>query len=248
MEQYIAKWQEELFVQKESSDYAKYGSRQKPWKRQDGFEVSDVTGKLHIVLADGVYIDALNLKPRLQNQIRCMATFDNPIFYKNKRLGYLNYYNFSTIYMGKDVDGYIKIPRGLLEKVIGECEKAKITYAIEDCREKGRPIRVSFQGELRAQQDLAAQSLLAHDNGILNAATAFGKTVVCSYLIASKKVNILILLESTDLITQWEEELNRFLKVEEEPPEYQTKGGTSEKTDKRDWNFKSWKRYHDGNH
>lgn len=34
------------------------------------------------MLADGVYIDALNLKPRLQNQIRCMAAFDNPIFYK----------------------------------------------------------------------------------------------------------------------------------------------------------------------
>ena len=75
----------------------------------------DVTGKLHIVLADGVYVDALNLQPRLQNQIRCMATFDNPVFYKNKRLGYSNYYNFSTVYMGMDVDGYVKIPRGLLK-------------------------------------------------------------------------------------------------------------------------------------
>lgn len=52
------------------------------WKRHEGFYASDVTGTLHIVLADGVYIDALNLKPRLQNQIRCMAAFDNPIFYK----------------------------------------------------------------------------------------------------------------------------------------------------------------------
>lgn len=38
-------------------------------------------------------------------------------------------------------------------------------------------------------QDLAAQRLLAFDHGVLSAATAFGKTVVCSYLIAERKVN-----------------------------------------------------------
>ena len=102
-------------------------------------------------------------------------------------------------------------------------------YSIELQREKGRPIRVSFNGELRVQQDLAAQRLLDYDCGILSAATAFGKTVVCSYLIAERKVNTLILLESTDLISQWEEELGRFLLIDEEPPEYQTKTGRVKK-------------------
>ena len=181
------------------------------------------------MLADGVYVDALNLTPRLQNQIRCMATFDNPVYYKNKRLGYSNYYNFSMIYMGEDLEGYVKIPRGMLEDIISACKNAGIPYDIEEQREKGRPIRVSFTGELRVQQDLAAQRLLAYDHGILSAATAFGKTVVCSYLIAERKVNTLILLESTDLISQWEEELGRFLFIDEEPPEYQTKTGRVKK-------------------
>lgn len=92
-------------------------------------------------------------------------------------------------------------------------------------REKGRPLRISFRGELRVRQDLAAQSLLSFNNGILSAATAFSKTVVCSYLIAKRKVNTLILLESTDLISQWEDELNRFLVINEEPPQYKTKTG-----------------------
>lgn len=225
VEKYIAKWQGEVFVRKGNTKYLNKENRSKPWKRKESFMASDVTGTMHIVLADGVYIDALNLAPRLQNQIRCMAAFDNPVFYKNKRLGYSNYYNSSMVYMGEDIDGYIKIPRGLLENVINECKKTGILYDIEDEREKGRPIRVSFQGELRMQQDLAAQQLLNFDNGILSAATAFGKTVVCSYLIAKRKVNTLILLESTDLIHQWEEELNRFLIIDEEPPEYQTKTG-----------------------
>lgn len=59
----------------------------KPWKKKDGFVKSDVVGKMHIVLGDGIYVDTLNLMPRLQNQIRSMAAFDNPVFYKNKRLG-----------------------------------------------------------------------------------------------------------------------------------------------------------------
>lgn len=229
VEGYIAKWQEDLSNRVSLSDYAKEKIRLKPWKRQDGFVSSDVTGKLHIVLADGVYIDALNLTPRLQNQIRCMATFDNPVYYKNKRLGYSNYYNFSMIYMGEDLEGYIKIPRGMLEDIINECKNARIPYDIEEQREKGRPIRVLFNGALRIQQELAAQRLLAYDHGILSAATAFGKTVVCSHLIAERKVNTLILLESTDLISQWEEELGKFLSIDEEPPEYQTKSGRVKK-------------------
>lgn len=131
VEQYIAKWHGDLFLRSRESDYAMSKNRPKPWKRNDGFVAEDVTGKLHIVLADGVYVDALNLQPRLQNQIRCMATFDNPVFYKNKRLGYSNYYNFSTVYMGTDVDGYVKIPRGLLEELLGKCKDAGIEYEIE---------------------------------------------------------------------------------------------------------------------
>lgn len=227
IEQFIAKWQGELFFRNGRQNYKQ--NRLKPWKHHEDFYASDVTGTFHIVLADGIYIDALNLKPRLQNQIRCMAAFDNPIFYKNRRLGYSNYYNFSTVYLGMDIDGYIKIPRGLLENVIAECKKSKIPYDITDDREKGHPLRISFKGELRVQQDLAAQRLLTFNNGILSAATAFGKTVVCSYLIAERKVNTLILLESTDLIPQWEDELNRFLVIDEEPPEYKTKTGRIKK-------------------
>lgn len=229
VEKYIVKWQAKFWEEKTPANYSFVEKRLKPWNRQDNFVPSDVTGKLYLVLADGVYVDALNLKPRLQNQIRCMATFDNPIYYKNRRMGYSNYYNFSTIYMGQDVDGYIKVPRGLLENIITECKKSNIEYKIEDHREKGQPIRASFRGELRMQQDLAAQRLLAYDNGILSAATAFGKTVVCSYLIASRRVNTLILLESTELISQWQEELERFLQIDEEPPEYQTKSGRVKK-------------------
>ena len=231
IERYMAKWQGELAEARGLLASPATTNRPKPWKKKCEFVKADVVGKLHMVLSNGVYIDTLNLMPRLQNQIRSMAAFDNPEFYKNKRMGYSNYYNFSAVYLGKDVDGYIQIPRGLREPIIEECNKAGITVDVSDQREKGRPIRVAFKGGLRTQQDLAAQKLLSYSDGVLSAATAFGKTVVCSYLISERKVNTLILLQSKDLLSQWVEELQKFLEINEELPEYETKTGRKKKRD-----------------
>ena len=227
----MAKWQAELAESRRMLAGTDMNNRPKPWKKKCEFIKADVVGKLHMVLSNGVYIDTLNLMPRIQNQIRSLAAFDNPEFYKNKRLGYSNYYNFSAVYLGKDVDGYIQVPRGLKERIIEESNKAGITIDISDQKEKGRPIRVSFKGDLRTQQELAAEKLLTYSDGVLSAATAFGKTVVCSYLIAERKVNTLILLQSKDLLNQWVDELNKFLDIKEEPPEYETKTGRKKKRD-----------------
>ena len=225
----INQWQLDLAVRGTSSDYLKQKYRPKPWKREQCFNTSDVVGSLSIVLADGVYVDTLNIAPRLQNQIRCMATIDNPVFYKNKRLGYSNYYNFSAIYLGMDTSGYINIPRGLLEKLINACNEAGIKYIINDQRERGIPIRCSFNGTLKDKQDIAAEAMLSFDCGILSAATAFGKTVVCSYLISQRKVNTLILVDKVNLMSQWKDELENFLRCDEEMPEYITKAGRIKK-------------------
>lgn len=60
--------------------------------------------------------------------------------------------------------------------------------------------------------------------GIITA-TAFGKTVVCSAMIAEKKVNTLIILESSALLEQWKNALEQFLDIQEALPEYKTKTG-----------------------
>ena len=197
-----------------------------PWKSDEKFKKEYVVdGTIHLKLSDGLYVDTLNLKPAIQNIIRRMATIDNPEYYKNQRIGRSNYYNFKTIYLGYDTDGYIRIPRGLREKIILKCNEADISYDIEDNRQFGRPIRVEFNGELRDEQKEAINNLLEKDDGILSAAPAFGKTVVSAYIISRKKVSTLILIESASLLQQWLDELNRFLKIDEKPPVYYTKTG-----------------------
>ncbi|MBR4610761.1 MAG: DEAD/DEAH box helicase family protein [Erysipelotrichaceae bacterium] len=222
---HMVKWQAELSEEKGLLTDFSLSDRPKPWRRNEKLSRDDVTGKLHIVLSDGLYVDTLNLMPMIQNQIRSLAAFDNPLFYKHKAMGYSNYYTFSSVYLGKDIDGYIRLPRGLKDKLLEEINKAKIDYDIEDHREKGRPIRVDFKGDLRAKQDLAAENMFTKENGILNAATGFGKTVIASNLISRHKVSTLIILQKTSLIEQWEKELNDFLNIREKLPEYETKSG-----------------------
>lgn len=176
---------------------------EKPWDRTRHFQKEDVEGTLHITLSNGVYVDTVNLQPRIQNQIRRMAAFSNPVFYKNQAMGLSNFENYRYIYLGSDEGGFIRVPRGILEKITEACEQSSIAYEIEDKRCSGQPIHVEFTGELKESQVPAAEKLLQHDNGILNAATAFGKTVVCCNVIAKRQVSTLILLQSSALIEQW---------------------------------------------
>src|SRR5207247_4337279 len=61
-----------------------------------------------------------------------------------------------------------------------------IRVAIRDERYAGKPIEVTFQGNLRDDQAEAIRQTLRHDEGVLCAPTAFGKTVVAARLIADR--------------------------------------------------------------
>ena len=200
--------------------------REKPWNRMQHFNKNDVEGKLHIILANGIYVDNTNLNAAMQNRIRRMAAISNPVFYKNQAIGTSNYDTARWIYLGKDhLSGYIQIPRGLQDELWKNIKQADIDYEMEDERQQGRKINVDFKGELRPEQDKALKELIRYDNGILHATTAFGKTVVSSAIIAQKKINTLIILESSALIEQWKEALEKFLNINEGLPTYETKTG-----------------------
>lgn len=198
---------------------------EKPWDKTNAFHWDDVDGIMKITLADAVYIDTVNLKPRIQNQIRELAAFSNPIFYKNQAMGLSNFENARYIYFGRDENGYIRIPRGLFDQIAEMNKKAAITMMVDDKRCVGTKIKASFNGQLKDSQVSAVETLEEKDVGILNAATAFGKTVVCCNMIARKKVNTLILLQSSSLMEQWTNAIEEFLIIDEEPPEYQTLSG-----------------------
>ena len=197
----------------------------KPWDKSKSFCKEDVSGQVNITIANCIYIEKQNLAPRLQNQLRRMAAISNPAFFKNNALGLSNYNNSRFIYLGYDEADYICIPRGLIEELESRLKNAGIEYAITDERKSGHAISVEFNGKLKEEQKRAVEEIVKYDTGILSAATAFGKTVVCSNMISRKKASTLILLESSALIEQWKKTLENFLLIDEELPQYTTPSG-----------------------
>lgn len=154
-----------------------------------------------------------------------LAAFSNPDFYKKQAMGFSTYGTPRIIYCGSDTEKYICLPRGCLEKVLEQAKTADIPVKLEDERNYGHEIRVTFQGTLYPEQQSAAEKMLSHENGILAAATAFGKTAVGSYLVAARKVNTLVLVHNREIMKNWVEDFEKFLVIDEDLPTYQTPSG-----------------------
>ena len=108
---------------------------------------------------------------------------------------------------------HLGLPRGCLHDAIELLQSHQVKVDLDDERFNGLPLDISFHGELRPEQQKAADALLAHDTGILSATTAFGKTVVAAWMIAARKVNTLVLVHRRQLLDQWRERLSVFLNL-----------------------------------
>lgn len=200
-----------------------------PWDKNSEIEAGSVKGVVRIVLADRIYIDSTGMSNKTKRQLRRMATFSNKQYFQNQAMDMPNYDESRFIYLGSDEGKYIVLPRGLREEILKKFDNAGISYKIEDKRTKGQELNISFRGELRESQIPAVETMLENETGILHAATAFGKTVVCCDMIARRGISTLILVDRADLMNQWINRLEEFLDIDEELPEYQTKTGRTRK-------------------
>lgn len=202
-------------------------STSKPWEKQKKAALSalDFYGVQHIVRANMIYIPANGFAPRVRNQLLRLAAFRNPDFYKSQAMRLPIYDKPRIICAAEERDGYLAIPRCCEADLIELLENAGASYEIEDKAFGGNEIRVGFNGELRPEQIPAAEALLAHNNGVLSATTAFGKTVIAAYLIGQRKVNTLVLVHTQALLNQWKKALSEFLEINETLPELPKKRG-----------------------
>lgn len=222
IEDYLSLWYSTGFTSEDNGTDA-------PWDKNSEIEAGGVKGVVRIVLADRIYIDSSGMSNKTKRQLRRMATFSNKQYFQNQAMDMPNYDESRFIYLGSDEGKYIVLPRGLREDILKKFDNAGIRYKIEDKRTQGRELNISFKGELRESQIPAAETMLENETGILHAATAFGKTVVCCDMIARRGISTLILVDRADLMNQWIKRLDEFLDIDEELPEYQTKTGRTRK-------------------
>ena len=188
--------------------------RKKPELKLTKFDFPDT---VKVVRANILYIEKSGISSPALNMLKRLAAFHNPDFYKTQAMR-LSTFNKPRIISCSDETGqYLCLPRGLEDEVCELLRDNGVQIQLSDKTNEGRKIDVTFNGELRGEQQQASNALLSYNNGILSATTAFGKTVIGAHLIASRKVNTLILVHRTNLLSQWIERLNQFLVVNEEP-------------------------------
>lgn len=204
------------------------GDPTRPWDQdQTSFYKSDVSEKLEIIEANGIYVRKQNTNARMRNRIRRIALYKNPEYFKmirrNNEVSHLK--NPYYIYCGREYKEYIFLPRGCSEALLKSLNEADIPYTLNNRQAEGSPLKVQFDGELKENQKKAIQSLKDQNVGIISAATAFGKTVVGASLIAERKVNTLILVNRSEIMDGWYETLEEFLDIDMPLPTYKTKTG-----------------------
>ena len=196
-------------------------SPEKPWEtiQKALLSTDDFPDKLDVVRSNMLYVPKNELSANAQNQIKRLAAFRNPDFYKAQAMR-LPIYDKPRIICTADVsESYIGIPRGC-ETALGNMLADKVSILnIVDKTYHGENIPVEFTGELRAEQKIAADELLKYNMGVLSATTAFGKTVIASHVISRRKTNTLILVHTQALMQQWKKLLEQFLLFDITPPE-----------------------------
>lgn len=170
----------------------------------------------NVVVADQIYIDRTELPPALIAQFVRLAAFQNPEFYRAQAMRLPTFGKPRVISCAELHPRHIALPRGCLDEGIDLIKSHGAVAIVDDRREIGMalPPDVSFQGELRRPQAKAFDALVAHDNGVLAATTAFGKTVVAAALIAHRARNSLILVHRRELLDQWVARLSSFLNID----------------------------------
>lgn len=172
--------------------------------------------QIDLVLGNQLYIPKADITPSLRNRLIRLAAFQNPEFYRAQAMRLSTFGKPRIISCCEDFPKHLGLPRGCLEETLTLFQTLNIEVHLVDERFVGNALDFQFQGQLRTEQQQAADALLQHETGILSASTAFGKTVVATYLITQRRVNTLVVVHRQQLLNQWIKALSQFLGVRPE--------------------------------
>lgn len=187
-----------------------------PWKRESTASkklMGSLPLSLTVTLANLIYFEKAQLPQALANRLIRLAAFQNPEFYKAQAMRMSVWDKPRIIGCAENFPQHIALPRGCFDAARELLADNGIRLDLHDERHAGTPIAVGFSGTLRPDQEAAVAAMLRHDDGVLCAPTAFGKTVTAAAIIARRGVNTLVLVHRTELLKQWQARLAAFLEA-----------------------------------
>ncbi len=185
---------------------------QKPRKRLP-LTPRDFPSNLPVTQADMLYIPEKSLSPAAQMEVRRLATFANPEFFRAQSMHQSVFGKPRLIDLSELRGGCVAIPRGCKTQLERLLQETGVSARYSDERKSDNQIVMAFKGALRPEQQIAADQMLIYEDGIMSAPTGFGKTVIGAYLIAATGLPTLVIVPKTALITQWKSQLERFIDI-----------------------------------
>jgi superfamily II DNA or RNA helicase len=170
--------------------------------------------KVRAVLAQKLFVEKAGLPSPLINQIKRLAAFQNPDFYKKQSMRLSTATTPRVIACAEDLPQHVGMPRGCQSEVEAILHGHGVALEVVDERVEGEPVQFRFHGKLTAVQEKAAKALLEHDIGVFVAPPGVGKTVIGTYLVAARGCSTLILVHRRPLLDQWLAQLSLFLGIE----------------------------------
>jgi hypothetical protein len=170
--------------------------------------------KVRAVLAQKLFVEKTGLPSPLINQIKRLAAFQNPEFYKKQSMRLSTATTPRVIACAEDLPQHVGLPRGRQTELEALLREHDVALDVVDERVAGEPLRFRFQGKLTPVQEKAANALLGRDIGVFVAPPGVGKTVVGTYLVAERGCSTLVLVHRRPLLDQWLAQLSLFLGIE----------------------------------
>jgi len=167
--------------------------------------------EVRAVLAQRLFVSKSGLSPTHLNQIKRLAAFQNPEFYKKQSLRLSTALTPRVVACAEELAEHVALPRGCRTKLEQVLQDHGSILRVEDQRCDGKPLEVTFQGRLTSIQRKAARTLLRDDIGVLVAPPGVGKTVIGTYLVAARSRSTLVLVHRQPLLDQWIAQLSMFL-------------------------------------
>lgn len=179
---------------------------------------------LNIILYDAIYIPTLNLSKSLLNLLKSYACFDNPqvklLLSLRKPL-----YNIPKIIKSfEEEEGFLKLPRGLLQKIKTLFDTHNVTYTFEDRRVYIKQHFPAILFTLRDEQKEAINNISPYSSCICVAPPGFGKTLIGAKMVELHQCNTLVIVNKNMLLNQWIERFSQYFALPKKSIGYLGKG------------------------
>jgi len=109
------------------------------------------------------------------SKIRNRLTIDNPVYLKNKKMGFWTGNIPKKIKFWKNYNNWLILPRGFRNSLLKELRNSDLIYKIKDLRVINKPIKCNSSIKLRNYQIPAVERAIKLEQGIIEAPCDQGK-------------------------------------------------------------------------